>query len=236
MKSRNMNDELNHLFSKYHNQFNSQHLNEIVNREYVYSKLNQNANILICGINPSYRVKEDNPNAYEFDFNDEKVKKDPYFKKFHDKTKGIQTNYIDLLRQRHTSQSDIGLFMKEEKGLQFIIDQLKVSQNAIENLKPKLILVFNRMAGQFWGRDAIYYKNGNARSVWMGYTFIPTEIEGAMKITGIIQHSDRINQSLKQTNLIGTIIYFSSFISYRTSRKVKTKINKDVPALINQYV
>jgi hypothetical protein len=229
-------NELTALFSAYQNSFGDEKLNEIVSRQFVNCVLYEDLPLLICGLNPSYRKTEGKDLTYEFDFNDAKIKNDRYFKKFHHFAGSTKSNYIELFSQRHTSQADLHLFLADKKGVEFLVKQLEISQNAIEAMKPKLIFIFNRFAGHFWGRDAEINENGEQKGIWMGYTFEPTDIEGAVKITGLSESPQRINQSLVQTNLIGSIIYFSTFISYRNNKEAMTKIEADVPALIKSLI
>jgi len=228
-------NELTALFSAYQNSFGDEKLNEIVSRQFVNCVLYEDLPLLICGLNPSYRKTEGKDLAYDFDFNDAKIKNDRYFKKFHHFAGSTKSNYIELFSQRHTSQADLHLFLADKKGVEFLVKQLEISQNAIEAMKPKLIFIFNRFAGHFWGRDAETTADGEQKGIWMGYTFEPTDIEGAVKITGLSESPQRINQSLVQTNLIGSVIYFSTFISYRNNKEAMTKIEADVPALIRRF-
>lgn len=227
-------NQLASVFNAFKSKSTDDKINEIVARQYVHYILHHDYPVLICGLNPSYRKTEDHK-SYSFDFNDEKIKVDRYFSKFHKFVKGTPTNYIDLFTQKHTSQADLYVFLENEQGVEFLNNQLLIAQNTIEAVKPKLILLFNKKAGEFWGRDAKANDDGTYYKAWMGYTFEPTSIEGAFKITGLLESENRINSELKESLLVGSVIYFSTYISYTNNKEAMAKIEKDIPELIKKY-
>ncbi len=227
-------EELTILFDKYKQEIENLELKRILERNFVYSIVEPKADVLICGINPSFRINED-PNAYDsFNFNSLKVDKPKhtYFKKFFDLLEShplLSATYLDIFYQRHTDQKEIAKFLKDEKGLEFLCQQLAISKKKIESLKPKLILVFNKQASSFFGID-----QKNDTNVWLGYTFEPfLDIKGAYKITGLLSSNARINKEVTTTLLKGSIIYFSRYYDYRTKKEVRAKIDFDVKALLN---
>ena len=231
-----LNAKISQIFEEAKLNIKDPNLKSIIDRNFVSSIIDMKADVLICGINPSFRANETNLNFYSFDFNH--LENDTkYFKKFHDLVKVYKNKfaftYTDMFYQRHTEQKEILSFYSEKEGIEFLCKQLIVTQEMIEQLKPKLILVFNKQAANFWGLN--YQDRENIlENVWLGYEFENTEIENLYRITGLLESKERLNSGLKDTNLIGTLVYFSRFISYRTDKKVMDKIKSDIPSLINK--
>ena len=230
-----LNDKISQIFEEAKLNIKDPNLKSIVDRNFVSSIIDMKADVLICGINPSFRAIETNLNSYSFDFNH--LENDRYFGKFHDLVKvhkdKLAFTYTDMFYQRHTEQKEIAGFYSEKEGIEFLCRQLIVTQEMVEQLKPKLILVFNKQAANFWGLN--YQDRENIMgNVWLGYEFENTEIENLYRITGLLESKERLNSGLKATNLIGTLVYFSKFISYRTDKKVMNQIKSDIPLLINK--
>lgn len=230
--------ELSDIFFEYENKFESKDLNEIVSRKFVYSKLDLYAEILICGINPSYRKNEKNCKGYSFNFSD--LTSDRYFKTFHllfEPYKSLyRIDYFDLFYQRHTSQSDIFKFYSEKKGIEFLCKQLEITNKTIETIKPKAIFVFNKHAANYFGKNYSYNKKTKMlQNVWLGYKFKDIDINNTFKIDGLIDTSERLNFfDLKNTNLNGTIVYFSRFLNRFTPKKELLQIRKDIERIFIQ--
>jgi hypothetical protein len=210
---------------------------EIVRRNFVYSDVDLSAEVLIAGMNPSYRknAKPDDHNCFSYP----DTKEDPYyFGKFHKLLKHYPNQkaitYLDILYQRHTEQSDLSYFLNNSVGVELLVKQLILTQSLLEQMSTlKLIMVFNRGAARFWGKNVRLNRKKN-QQVWMGYQFGPTEIDDLYRITGLIDSSERINQALNDTNLIGKLIYFSRFLNYLTPAKDMAKIEHDLPSIFLQ--
>lgn len=86
--------------------------------------------------------------------------------------------------------------MKQEGGVDFIYQQLMVSKELIEHIKPKAIVVSNTLARRFLGKEMNEEKT---LGVWMGYEFVFDKNIG----TDVIQ-----NGALR-----GTPVFFSSMLS-----------------------
>ena len=145
-----MKKELQELFESY--KFTKHIAAEIiVSRGFVYSEINPNAEILICGINPSLRT-DFLKTSFSYDFDLVKAS-DRYFKKFQPliNTAVLEVGYFDLFYQKHSKQKDIESFYKTEQGRSFLQSQLNITREILLNLKPKAILVFNKEAFSFFG-------------------------------------------------------------------------------------
>lgn len=122
------------------------------------------------------------------------------------------TAYIDLFPLRRTKQD-----IFEQLGRDFKGRILEVTQNEIERLEPKLIVVLNARSKYYWGPEG-----------WMGYSFEKTSltpIHGRLlyKITGFNPNcKDRINPKLKESRLEGTYIYFYRMLTSRYEKKQST--------------
>lgn len=216
------------LFDKYRGRFQNNDLNEILNHGCVSSIPAMNADILICGINPSYNEKS--PNHFSFH---ELVSK-RYFSPLHKITETCtdrsKIDYIDLFCFRRTNQNDIWKFTSDSVGVQFITEHLIITQNIIEQMKPKLILVFNKDAANFFGvRANPDFTDEKSRNIWMGYRFKCDESDSSCIIEGL--HKDRINKDFKETNLVGTRVFFSSYMRYLNTEK-RNNIKDTVSNLI----
>jgi hypothetical protein len=195
-------------------------------RGYVYSSNDQEKDILITGINPSFR---DGACLFSYNFDVEKTlnetKWDNYWgplkRIVYDLENGVdlrnRTSYLDIFYFREKLQSKLrNYILKNESGKDFLIDQLKITQHVIEQvIKPKLIIVKNKESATYWG------KLSDKGIIWMGYKFehLDTIDCGELfKISGLIDSDDRIS-SRRDTNLIGTLILFSVHINQYTKRE-----------------
>ncbi len=228
----NIKERLTKIFKDAKLAIKSPILLEIVNRSFVYSEVNMDAKALICGINPSYRKNETNLDSYSYNFDD--LEGDKYYKKFHKLIKPykeeIKFTYIDLFYQRHTEQKKINNFTANE-ALKFICEQLVVTQSLIEQLQPKFILVFNKQAANFLGKN----NKQNLSNVWLGYKFEEIKKDKIYKICGFEDSEQRINRELSATNLEGTLIYFSRFLG-RISNKDLEQIELDIAELMSYKI
>lgn len=225
-------NNLENIFSNYKNEFQNEELSEIVSRGFVFSELKADTDILICGINPSFRKSECNNGSYSFRY--ACTTDDRYFNKFHLLFKRYEEefsiNYIDLFYQRHTAQVDLYKFYKEIRGIDFLSDQLKLTQQIVETVKPKAVFVFNRMAAIFWGKNK-KVKGNQLSNVWLGYDFEKLQIDDAYSVAGFCNSTDRVKGIEGDTNLGDTIFYFSRFLNRFTPKKELEKINDGVESV-----
>lgn len=202
-------------------------LQKVRNLQYVFSTLEETSDvILITGINPSFRKGDGNREKSSFSFNNEDVKTDLYFKKIRNTVlnfNNLNLEYTDLFYLRQTEQAKLEDFKRNKKGLEFLRKQLCITQEYIEKLKPKMIIIFNKGSWDFWGKNYDSSRNAN-KKVWMGYDFINSnEIENLFFINGLINDKERVWQEINDTSLIGTPVFFSIYLNYLPSKET-TKI------------
>lgn len=201
-------------------------LNEIVSRGFVYAESEKNKKILFVGINPSYSTK-DCPACFsyipKYDSND--PNRHAHFKKYSDLAKAAnlkedEWTSIDLLFVRETNQRKVLDFIKYAEGLDFICEQLRLTMSVLEELEPELIVVCNKGAGRFFGKDKNEFEN-----VWMGY-----EIEND-KIVGI--HPRSIKSGSHSTVLKHTPIIFTSALTYM-KKELKKNLIEQIKAILRE--
>lgn len=122
-------------------------------KQFLYCVNPENVDLLFVGLNPSEErnVNESltsvsSQNSIEVQY--------PYFNKFKDiseKTK-LSWGHLDLLYFRDTNQSKVyEIANKEgEKGKDFIKKQLDLSLELIQNTNPKIIVICNSLARDFF--------------------------------------------------------------------------------------
>jgi hypothetical protein len=238
----NNQERLKTIWSDFQGKFENNSLKEIFNHRYVHSKVDTTKKILFTGINPSYNDKPHDPEPY--DVHEAAVKGyKRYYGKFQDIANHCGFNndwtYLDLFYFRATNQRDLNLFLKDEIGLQFLCEQLLLTQEVLEEIKPKLILVFNKRSHDFWGKNATSLSN-----IWMGYDFKPVQINGFENngdlkvINGLVDSEGRISKNnITKTNLEGTLVYFLNFFQYAKAEykeEIKENINKIIQS--NEFI
>lgn len=207
-------------------------LKEVGIRPFVYCKNkpvpDTKKKLLIVGINPSFRKNEPANESYDyFDFQEiiEGKERDAYFHKIHEtipEDKRFSQLYSDLFYLRQTEQVGLKDFMENPVGLAFLVEQLKITQNYIEALKPDLIVIFNKGSWKYWGLEAKRESN-----IWMGYQFEKDENLNLHRIKGLHGSTQRINRSLSATKLLGTPVYFSKYLKY-LSQAERARIAKEL--------
>ena len=197
----------------------------ILERGYNYSINENSRDILVTGINPSYRRGEINGNCcYDFNLILQNSKYDTYWtslkKMLFDENINLlnRTAYLDIFYYREKKQLILTKeILPSAVGLSFISDQLNLTQKIIENIiKPKVIIVKNKESGVYWGKLA------NKGIFWMGYDleFLEKTIYGELyKIKGIIETANRICPEIINTNLENSLILFSVHINHFTPKE-----------------
>jgi hypothetical protein len=215
---------------------------EINDRSFLYFTNECQKDILITGINPSWRgrIGIDKPEDHKLDFLHclQHPKHDNYWsplKKILISEKSdlnftSTSAYLDIFYFRETKQTFLkNKILKSRNGIAFLVDQLVITQEIIENIIiPKIIIIKNKESAAYWGR---YSEKG---MIWMGYQFefISTSMYGEIyRIVGLINSPERISKELKKTNLVGTIVLFSHHINQYTKRT-----NRPNAELINKLV
>lgn len=135
--------------------------------------------IIFIGINPSL---DENDRQLLLDRNDSKIdfyslekegkKNHKYFKKFAEIAKklDLEWGHFDLLYIRETQQNKVKEIMANEKGLDFLYQQLMVTKEVMDKLleftEPIIFVVNNTLARKLLGKEK---KDGE--NIWMGYDF-----------------------------------------------------------------
>lgn len=212
--NKTLEQNLRALWQKYDGKCKNQKLNEILARGFCYSGVEGEHPILVTGINPSYRQGDPAAANYvcDFDLQERIASGDSYFTTFANLFpvgRRHQMAYLDLLNFRETDQNSVWKFCKDPVGLPFIVDNLRVSQFAIEQIvRPRLIMVKNKGSWCFWGKDA-----SEAGNIWLGYRLERVEqypCGDLCRIIGLWEHPDRINgDTIFETHLKGTLILFT---------------------------
>lgn len=219
-----MKEQLEQIWSK--NYLDS--LPEIIReRGFNYSVNVEPKDILITGINPSFRIGAENGNCnFDFKFIAKNEKHDVYWsslkKIVHDKELNIdfrsRTAYLDIFYFRETDQNFLrNQILKNPEGLKFAVDQIKLTQEVIETIiKPKLIIVKNKESAAYWGKYA------DKGIFWMGYKLqLLQNIESGelYKIIGLIDSEERVLPEIKKSNLENSLIFFTQHFQYAPKTK-----------------
>lgn len=130
--------------------------------------------ILFIGINPSFKLGESIPQDKQkiefYPFNTTTDKEDiTYFEKFKDISNycnDTNWSHIDLLFIRETNQKVIERL--SYTNVDFLEEQLNISFEIIERAKPKLIVVANSFASEFFGKKKSKHKN--FENIWKSYS------------------------------------------------------------------
>ena len=170
-----------------------------------YNDNPKGVDILITGINPSRAKNDESISPEPISVKDllRETNSHPYWmplrrivyedrdsKRTKDLDYRDMTGVLDLFYFRNKDQgylSNIFLKKMQNEGIPFIIDQLRLSQERIEKLCPKLIIVKNKESQAYWGR----LDSPQNRMIWMGYKFkdIPNRFSNThwslAKIVGI---------------------------------------------------
>jgi len=84
----------------------------------------------------------------------ELFRSDTYFKPIHELINPVPDEYgivyTDLFYVRVTRQIRLNLFLKEKRGINFLQEQLQITEDYINTIKPELAIVFNRSSKGFW--------------------------------------------------------------------------------------
>lgn len=223
----NMYDNLNEIWIRYKNDIPL----EIFERRFIYSINEVQKDILITGINPSFRETDDiNCNFYNFQ-NEviPEIRWDNYWgplkKILHSDDYSLDYTsicaYLDIFYFREMNQKILSTqILKTTGGLNFIAEQLRLTQQVIEDvIKPKIIIVKNKESAAYWGRYA------EKNIYWMGYDFerikeFPFDFE-VYRIKGLLDTPERLLPEKQKTNLIGSIVIFVPHINQYTKKEKK---------------
>lgn len=206
---------------------------EVKERGFVFAEPKR-AELLITGINPSWRGNEQKENIHgpaTVNLNPETWKErkgktwDTYWGPIRnmlvDEAKQIdlinRMDYLDIFHFKEQNQKFLteSIIKKQRDGIDFLKEELNLTQHIIEeNIRPKLILVKNKESWAYWGKIE--------GKVWMGYQFEHKRDFECGELCNIVglQHSDeRIAPEITDTSLKGTLVLFSNHINQYTKRE-----------------
>jgi len=176
---------------------------QAINRGYlVRDKPEENA-LTFIGINPSFSESDESTKQLDNKIfstllqegNDYKQ----YFGSFEkiSKSTKMKWTHLDLLFLRETNQKKVKELFKIPFGEKFIQAQIDISKKILENLNPKIVVVANATARDFFGKKT----NNKKTHDLMGYEFKFDEKIG----------TDRVAN--KNSNLYNTPFFFTSMLS-----------------------
>jgi hypothetical protein len=172
----------------------------IVRRKYMYIEQIETDALLFIGLNPSGGEIAQNDHMY-YKLLQTGNSYPRYWKPFEvisaaTKPKLIWS-HIDLLGVRETKQKLVQSIYRTDLGVDFILEQLKVARQIIEEAKPRIIVVCNTLARYFTGVEISADKLYN---IWMGLQFEFDNELGTEKI-------------VSEGSLKGTPVFFTSMLS-----------------------
>jgi hypothetical protein len=132
----------------------------------------QKNSLLFIGINPSFGKgaivpENEKPIGFYPKQENEDIKDIPYFEKFKEIANYCDSEWthLDLLFLRETNQKIIERLSKEE--VPFINAQLDISFDIIRRAEPKLIIVSNAFASEYFGKKK--NKHAKFQQIWQGF-------------------------------------------------------------------
>lgn len=203
----------------------------IKDRGFDYSENQEQKDILITGINPSFNSEEPVNNSFNFsDIIFDRVPKTQYWqplkKMIYDADIDLRekTAYTDMFYFREKEQNFLNKYiLSNPNGIKFIVDQVNLTQHIIEDIiKPKVIIVANKESSAYWG------KLTEEGIIWMGYKleFVQNMVCGELyRITGLLESNERIGPEFSETNLKHSFILFSQHINQYTASEKRPTAN-----------
>lgn len=197
--------------------------------------------ILITGINPSYREgKPIGPLPCPIEDIWKNKKHDNYWspiiKMLNDGEIDLRNkaDYLDIFYFREQDQRLLNdKILSSPNGVRFVADQLNLTMHIIEEVvKPKLIIIKNKESWAYFGK--LFKEKG---WVWMGYQFehiLNLECGELCRIKGLLESQERIAPEIKQTNLIGTFALFTKHINQYTALQERPKA-QTIELILNWY-
>ena len=140
--------------------------------------------LLFLGINPSYSPHEEDakdstaPLFSQYDGG----KLHPYYQAIEKFVAKISEGYepqpwsgIDMLYARDSIQAGVVNYLDLPHGLEFVWEQLQLTQKVLQVAKPKVLIVANRFAAELLGKHRVTRKRRDGTDtedkVWLGYHF-----------------------------------------------------------------
>lgn len=132
--------------------------------------------LLFVGINPAFNeggtIPEEDIEIGFYTLDTQSDNHIPYFKKFKEVADYCNTewDHLDLLFIRETNQKVIEeMTYNRPDGVNFISEQLNISFNILKQLEPKIIVVANAYATEFFGK--MKSKHAVFEKIWQGNDF-----------------------------------------------------------------
>lgn len=197
-------------------------------RGYMVSENHGNKDILVTGMNPSFRegaVCQSGTFSFESILADNKG--DAYWAPIKDMLFSDSVDlrnkaaYCDLFYFRETEQSFLSKeILSRSDGISFIAEQLNVTQHIIEDIiTPKVIVVANKESAAYWG------KLSELGYIWMGYDlkYLGNVFCGELyRIEGLLDSQERISPEITESKLKGTFVLFTSYMKSLPKEKRPT--------------
>jgi hypothetical protein len=190
-------------------------LQTYLNRGYAFPEV-EKADLLFVGLNPAGREEQ----GASYSYNLQRAVKDlpNFYGRYATLAKLIEAGwtYTDMFYFKDTDSKKLDQFLTQSLRIQFLVEQLKITQQLIEELNPKVIVVFNAKARMFFGLEGNREKQ---EGIWMGYEENKALYEkfGTPVIESV--ESDIIPQ-IKYTKKTPIPIFFDSFISYQAKSSI----------------
>lgn len=186
-------------------------VSKYIKRGYAFPQIKK-ATALFIGLNPAGREEESV--SFEYDIKQAVQDLPKYYGRYDQLAQKaeIDWSYLDLFYFKETDSDIIDYFLKQPVAIQFLVEQLKVTQAIIEEISPKVIVVFNAKARKFLGLEQNRDKN---EGIWLGYLAnnkLLYQKFGTPVITEV--ESDIIN-TIKHQKYLPIPIFFDSFITYQ---------------------
>lgn len=131
--------------------------------------------ILFIGINPAFsKTRSEEIKNKEIEFYpciSDDTKEISYFKKFKDIAEycnNAEWTHLDLFFMRETNQEIIDELSYDERGKCFLQAQLDITFEIIKRASPKIIVVSNSLASEFFGKRKQKHLP-HFDKIWMGY-------------------------------------------------------------------
>jgi hypothetical protein len=195
---------------------NDPFLQTYINRGYALPKIKQ-ADLLFIGLNPAGR--EEKGDSFSYCIKQAVIDHPNFYGRYDEFAKqiGETWTFTDLFYFKETDSKLLDKFLKQPLKIQFLVDQLRITQQIIEEIKPKVIVVFNTKACMFFGLEQNHDTN---QGIWMGYK----ENKDLYKqfgtpVLGSVE-SDLVKE-MKHKIAPPIPIFFDSFISYQAKSSIK---------------
>lgn len=212
---------------------NSLYTKEVINRGFVYSEF-QNKKLLFIGMNPSY-IDNSPLESNSYNVENAVLGYKRHYGKFqelvNDTVYQNDWTYIDLFFFRETDQNKISNVINSD--VDFIISQLNLTNEIINEINPEIIVVCNSGASNFIGINN--YDNKN--NIWLGYNFIFDDEFGVEILNNISNKSILENKQILP-NLKNKPFIFSSTLTYldnHNKKRLKWIINRIGKKKIRNY-